>query len=75
MKTNKREKVESVAIQQSLRFNYHMTYRKIAGIMRVSERTVWNNCNGKLGVLRWEDRTLKNEANEAAFLKITRGFY
>lgn len=61
VKINKREKVGSVAIQQALR-EFHCSYRIIAGICRISPRTVWNNCNGKDGILRWEDRTKKEEA-------------
>ena len=65
VKINKREKVGSVAIQQALR-ELHCSYRVIAEICRISPRTVWENCNGKYGVLRWEDRTKKVEALKVA---------
>lgn len=62
---NKREKVGSIAIQQALR-EFHYSYRVIAGICNLNPRTVWNNCNGKHGILRWEDRTKKEEALRVA---------
>ena len=50
----------SVAIQQGLR-KLGLIYKEIGRMMGVAERTVWNNCNGKIGVYSWGDR--ENQEN------------
>lgn len=62
MKKTKVREVGNCALAQALRFHFSIKYREIAGILKLSKRTVWNHCNGEWGIQNWEDRSNKAEA-------------
>lgn len=49
--------LSKAAFYQYLRFEKGMTYQAIADMCLVSNRNVWNKCNGEWGCTPWEERT------------------
>ena len=64
----------SVAIQQAMRHELKMSYRKIGKILNVHHRSVWQHVAAQKGsnVLPWEKRTQQQQklAIEMAKIKV-----